>query len=348
MGKRTKEGNLNLFYMDRSEEQKQKTKKQKKKQNLRTKKNTNSNNDKLNFDNEIIIGVNVHSNKNKLKQDPKKVKRKNKRNNKNDNKKNVANSASQRTSSKANKKVKKRNIRFIKYFILIVILVGAMLCFLLSPIFNIKSIKVSNNSKFSEDTYISLSKIQLDTNIFNISKREIINNIKQNAYVESVEIKRNLPDEILITVEERQATYMIEYNGSYIYMNNQGYFLEISNNPIEVPIIEGISTSEEELQVGNRLCMQDLKKMETVLKIASYAASYNLLDKITTINIENKNNYIIEMAEEEKTVYLGDASNLNERMIKLPIILEKEKGNKGDIMINMDLTQKDPYFSPKD
>lgn len=352
MKRKTKEGSLNLFYMDEVEQKKNNTKKQKAKKSSNNKSVLNKNTEKFNFDNEIIIGVNVHSNKNVSKS-----KDKNNKNSKNTHSKRVSdkdkknkkadNSASRTTNLKVNKKSKRKNIKFIKYFVLMMILTGAIICFLLSPIFNIKSIKISNNLKFSEDKYISLSKIQLETNIFNISKKDIINNIKQNPYIETAEIKRKLPDEILIIVKERQATYMIEHNGSYIYMNNQGYFLEINDEALKVPIIKGIITNQEEFQVGNRLCLQDLKKMEKVLEIASYATSYNLLDKITIINIEDKNNYILEMKDEEKIVYLGDASNINERMLKLPLILEREKGNKGDIMLDMDLTKKDPYFSPQ-
>ncbi len=357
MKKKTKEGNLNLFYMDEA-----KNKTSKKKNIKKSKKNIDARkkDEIYGLDNEIIIGVNVPP-----KKDTPKTNKKNKATKKSSNKKvtnkkmpnkKVSNqkaknkmaddSASYKNTKEKNIKNKKK-LRIIKYGILIVILIGAITCFLLSPIFNIKNIKVINNSKFSEDTYISLSKIQIDTNIFNINKREVIKNIKQNAYVEDVQIKRNLPDEILINVKERQATYMIENNGSYIYMNNQGYFLEINDEPLKVPVLKGITTYGDELVVGGRLCLQDLKKMETVLEIISYATSYNLLEKITAINIEDKNNYIIEMEGEKKNVYIGDASNINERIIKIPIILEKEKGNEGNIMINMDLTKKDPYFSPK-
>ena len=58
--------------------------------------------------------------------------------------------------------------------------------------------------------------------------------------------------------------------------------------------------------------------------------------KIFKINIENGN----------KVVYLGDASNINERVLWLKTILEKEKKNKGEIFINGDLNSSRIYFKP--
>ena len=50
-----------------------------------------------------------------------------------------------------------------------------------TPRFYISDIEVEGNNKNSSETYISLSKIELNnTNIFAISKNSIIKNIKEN------------------------------------------------------------------------------------------------------------------------------------------------------------------------
>ena len=65
-----------------------------------------------------------------------------------------------------------------------------------------------------------------------------IKNIKQNPYVENVIIKRKLPDTIEITIEEKQKSYMLQFVNGYVYINTQGYILEISENKLELPIIK--------------------------------------------------------------------------------------------------------------
>ena len=172
--------------------------------------------------------------------------------------------------SKQEKKRKKRNkrIKFIlKIIVLIGLIAGAVIFALTSPIFNIKDIQVSNNEQLSSDTIISLSKLTKGNNIFKFRKNDVIKNIKENAYVENIEISRKLPSTIQIKIEERKPIYSLDFLGKYAYINNQGYILEISEDKKGMPVIQGISTKEEEIVPNNRLNEEDLKKLEDVIKI---------------------------------------------------------------------------------
>ena len=53
------------------------------------------------------------------------------------------------------------------------------------------------------------------------------------------------------------------------------------------------------------------------------------------------------LEEEQKTVYLGDCTNLDTRMLFVKTILEKEKNNAGEIFVNMNLNEKNPFFREK-
>ena len=71
--------------------------------------------------------------------------------------------------------------------------------------------------------------------------------------------------DIKIKVEERTPTYMLKKENEYIYINNQGYILEVSEQPIAVPSITGYTT--EELVPGGRLNVKDLKNLENIIQI---------------------------------------------------------------------------------
>ena len=126
------------------------------------------------------------------------------------------------------RKKRKAFLRLVKWATLILLLIGGGIGFLLSSFFNIKKIEIVGNNKLTRDEAISLSQIEIEENTFKLSKNKIEKNIKQNAYVESVKIKRNLPSTILIEIEERVPTYIITFANDYAYINNQGYFVEIS------------------------------------------------------------------------------------------------------------------------
>ena len=66
----------------------------------------------------------------------------------------------------------------------------------------------------------------------------------------------------------------------------------------------------------------------------------NLDSKVTTIDISDKNDYIIYMQSENKKIHLGDGSNLSNKMLYVIAIIEEEKDKKGEIFANGDLNDK--------
>ena len=295
------------------------------------KKNENDENnqgEEFNIDDEIVIGITKPKDKETGNKKEKKKKKKRKE-----------------TKKQNNTPKKKRGI--IKFIILFIIIIGTIVALMLSPIFDIKNITVNGNSKISYDEITSLSGIKLDENIFKIRKGQVRDNIKENPYIEEVNIERKLPSEIVINITERTATFMIENVNGFVYINNQGYMLEISTEKLQIPVLSGIETKSEDLKAGGRLCKEDLQKLETVLKIMETANNYEIGTLINGINIVDKNNFTLYLNEEKKTVYIGDASNINTRMMYLKMILEKEKGIESEIFIKGDLNKTDVYTREK-
>ena len=257
----------------------------------------------------------------------------------------------QTKKKKISKKERKRQkrikrVKFIlKLVVIIGIIAGGTTFALVSPIFNIKDIIVTDNNKVPNDTIISLSTLQLEQNIFKFYNKNIENKIKENPYIEKVTIHRNLPSTVEIKVTERVAQYAVDYIGKYAYINTQGYILELAENNQDMPIIQGASTNEEEFQLGNRLNNEDLNKLEDVIAIMDVMKQYKLNEKVTSIDISNKNEYIIYLADEKKKVHIGDTSNLSNKILYVQAIIEQEKGTEGDIFVNGDLNNGfNPYF----
>lgn len=241
-------------------------------------------------------------------------------------------------------KRKKKIKKIVGFTSLAIILVASTIAVMLSPIFNIQTITVQGNSQISTAEIISLSGITVGENIFKVGKGQTRENIKQNAYIDKVTINRNLPAEIQITVTERVATFMIEKDNQYLYMSNQGYLLELSPEKLELPILQGLETSVDDLVVGNRLCQSDLEKLEIVLRMVNLAKENDIASYITRIGIEDDEDYKLVMETEQKIVHMGDDSNLSDKMLNVKAILEKEKGVAGEIFVNVDLNKEYPMF----
>ena len=247
------------------------------------------------------------------------------------------------------RKRRKFVFKIFKIIVLIGIIIAGIIFALLSPIFNVKEIRVIGNSKISTDTIISLSGLKSEHNIFDFKTSNVVDAIKQNAYVDTVDVQRKLPDIININIVERVATYILKFGNAYVYINNQGYILEITNKEANYPIITNYETPEEQIKEGNRLCSEDLEKLNDVLKIMEAASVNNgeIKKLITQINIENKSNYILTLQKKKKQVYIGDTTNLSTKMLWIDKFLEEEKDNEGIIFLNIDLNNVQPYFREK-
>ena len=335
--KKSKAKDIDLLYVPEEHKKKNKDVAGMSKPAIKGKKHKKQKSEVFNFDDEIVIGLQKKEKKEKNKKKEKK-------------KKNVVSRENKKNSKRNNKitdKEQKNKIKILEYIFLFLLILGSTVYFLMSPIFNIKKITVENNNLISTNEIISLSGISTEENTFRIKIGQAEKNIKENAYIESVEIKRKLPNEILITVQERKATYMLELINGFVYINNQGYILETNENKINSPIITGYETPIEELKPGNRLCNNDLYKLESVLKIMETANSYDIGEKITKIDISDKNNYTLILEGEKKIVYLGDASNINTRIMYLTKILEMEQGIESEVFINGDINEDDVYTREK-
>ena len=334
------------------------------KESSKNKKNNKTDkNNKYNADNEIIIGVTTKpkekvrvDNKANTRTKPNVQKKKVNKNTKNTkdikkttNKKTI-NNKHIKNDKKQEDKIKRNNTKrvIVSIFILFIIAICGTIYYLTTPAFNIQDIKVYGSKKISEDTYISLTQIDIGTtNIFATSKNSIKRKIEEEPYVESATIKRKLPNILEVSVKEREVSYQIEYHGNYVYLDEQGYILEISENKKDVPIIIGLSSNQEEITPGKRLNNEDLLKLDTILRIINYCKYNSIESKIDIINVNDISNYILELKKDKKKVYLGDASNLSERILWLKTILIKEKDNSGEIYINGDLNKDKVYFREK-
>lgn len=332
MSKKKRKQEMNLYYFDNGQEQEEtiddivKRRKMREREKRIEQRKKQEFDEAFDFDTETVIGM---TNKNKIKKEEQRKKEFLKK---------------QRKRNRLIKRIK----LLLKILVLTGIIVGAIVFATCSPIFNIADIEVVNNNRLSSETIISLSGISKEQNIFSFISAKVSDNIKQNAYIEDVKIKRIIPNKVQIEVQEREPKFSIPVLGEFAYINTQGYILEITQNELNLPVIYGINTPEDQVQVGSRVNEEDLGSLETILRIMSVMNDNSLYDKVTNIDISDKNDYIIYMQDEKKTIHLGDASNLNNKMLYIIEILEKEKDVEGDIFVNGDLNNNfKVYFREK-
>ena len=294
------------------------------------------------FNSEMVLGVNS-SNVQEKEKKSKKKKTKNKKQKKVEERQEnqpQAKVAKKRRKSKK-KKINKKILGFFSIIILVAIIVVLALT---APIFNITKIEINGNEKVSKDTIIALSGIKMGENIFRFNNN-MIQNVKQNTYIEKVEIQRKMPGTVVISVKERKIKYQINLINSYVYLDKNGYLLENSAERKNVPVIVGFSIKEDEMLNEKRLKDNDLEKLANAAKIIEAAKAINIDNLITEVNVEDKNNTILYLESKSKKINVGDTTNLTNKMLYVQKILENEEGKSGSVFVNGDISAGfKPYF----
>lgn len=327
--------------------QKHSKKNRKIKKNKKIKNNKNKTKEELEdiIDNSIEIELDVkQTNKNKKIKSNKKVK-KNKKNRKKNSNKKVNQIDPEEQEILRQKRIWK--IHIIKWTSLSALAIAGGILFMLSPFFNVKEINVTGIERLKKDEVIGFSNIDLDENTFKIQTNISEELIKQNPYVDKVFVRRKLPDKIEIQVTERKPAFMLLFGNAYVYISTQGYLLEVAKDALDIPAIEGFLTPEEEIHPGNRLCSEDLQRLDQVLQIMKSAESNGIAKYVTKINISDKQDYILELKSEKKIVHMGNNMNLSTKMLYVVSILEDNKGVEGEIFVNTDLSNKGATFRKK-
>ena len=207
--------------------------------------------------------------------------------------------------------------------------------------------RIEGNKKVSKQEILSLLKIGKDTNIFKVTDSYIKEKLEENAYINTEETTKRkiLPDIVEINIKERSVDFQLEFGSSFAYIDNLGNIIEISSTSIEnkIKLLE-YETSNENIKPGSKLDDKDISKINDVIQINNIAKNYGIQDKITSININDSDDYIMYLENEKKTVHLGNTNALETKMLYVKAIIEREKDIEGEIFVNMDLNKKNAYF----
>lgn len=219
------------------------------------------------------------------------------------------------------KKKKKR----IKKFVLISILLISLfitLCLKLSY-FNINEIKVHNNKNLSTEEIIKLSNIGKGSNIFYLNTKESITNILTDSYVLNVNIKRKLPSNIDITVEERDAAFYLAKENKFLIIGKDGVVLEEKQTLSNSSLIKLLGFDSKQAIVGKKLPCDDSRKISVIGTITEIVTGDTSMPKIISVDIGNLLN--IRVYYENMYIKLGTSENLDKKLNKALTMLKLEQ-----------------------
>ncbi len=234
-------------------------------------------------------------------------------------------------------KRKKRKRLFKRIRLLFIILFLSIAVYLLLtklPFFAIHNFSVTGNKQVKDNDIVNISGIIKGENVFKINKKNAVQRILKEPYIESVEIDRVLPDTVGIKVKEKTDQFLLEQDGKAIYIGKNAEVLSILDNKKEkeVPLIEGLTVDGAEvlklIKFKNKKI--DSNEFSEFIKGASNTEVYKLIQKISIdgdeiVTIHTKNGAKIVFGKLDNSAYkmkfLAEVlKDLNKKKVKFKLI----------------------------
>jgi cell division septal protein FtsQ len=158
-----------------------------------------------------------------------------------------------------------RLIKILIFYLAIAFLGWNFFAFIFSSNFcNIEDVIIKGNDCLSEDEILSRSKVKLGENIFKLDLKKSKDSLMQEHWIKEVEIKRVIPNKIIISIKERKPAAIVHIGEEYFSSTKEGLVLSIIDRPEEkfsLPLVLGLEI--DEIKIGE---MIDKPEFRTALE----------------------------------------------------------------------------------
>lgn len=224
---------------------------------------------------------------------------------------------------------KRRN----KGIIIMVIILSALLllagaAFYVMQKYTVQTVYVKGNVHYTQDEICNIVMDgPLGHNSLYLKFKYSDKGVKNIPFVDTMDVNILSPDTIEIIVYEKALAGCVAYMDSYMYFDREGYVVESSNITTEgVPLIAGLQFDHAVL--GERLPVENESIFTTIMDLKKLLDKYSLTaDKIFFQSSDDITIYFGEV----KAALGDDKSQLENKLMRLPQILEKLDGKAGTL-----------------
>ena len=151
------------------------------------------------------------------------------------------------------------------------------------------------------------------TNILRIDLHRLKNRLEKETWAKSVEIRRVLPSDLMIHIQERIPCAIVEMRGELMLTDNEGILLDKYSpryGKLDVPVFKGIQGDDLEsfrtYQEENSARIRHALDMLSEIESGSPLYAHN----ISEIDISDKKNLKLMLVDDTVEVYLGEKDYL--------------------------------------
>ena len=175
--------------------------------------------------------------------------------------------STKRRKTRRKKRDWRKLVRFFRNLLLIALSILAVYYFSQSPFFALKEIEAKGNTKVTQEEIVRKSGLSPGINYFELDTHLVKKRLLSMPLVETVTVKKRLPDRVVIDIKEREALALFCAQESFVVIDGEGYCLEkcTTSKSYNLPIITGLEP--DSLEPGERVSKSS--HLEPVLAVLS-------------------------------------------------------------------------------
>lgn len=229
---------------------------------------------------------------------------------------------------RAERQRKRRKKRIITTFIVsLIMLVTVLIVLSLTVFFKIEYIEINGSAIYNSETLEEASGVKLGDNLWTVSKAEILRKLSSELpYIETVEIKRELPSKLIVKVTDAEEFICYEEQSGFYIVSKKGWVLKkVTEQPEDIVIIKG---ADAECKEGSAIVFKEESQKELVNKLTELCGLHNV--SASQINVSDSVSLEL-MIENRISVKLGTINFAEEKIKHLASMLEQipeEQGGK--------------------
>lgn len=189
-----------------------------------------------------------------------------------------------------------------------VLAVLAMAALKYMPLFNLDEIKVVGNSYVTTEEVCRMAGVYRGQHILAVSPDEAKMLLLKDLRIERAEVKRLLPNGLMIQVTERQPVLNIPCDYGFVDIDREGLVLAAYRAPSQLPIPQLVGMKVHDLYISDSVREQPIRDMAAFLGLLGPKAVASL----TYVNMSDPER-ILCLTPDRTEIRLGKLDNLEEK-----------------------------------
>lgn len=226
------------------------------------------------------------------------------------------------------------------YKLLTFVVICTAIAVALTLFFKVEDITVTGNNRYTQQQIIDASGIETEDNMFLMNKYAVSDQITSTLpYIETVQIRRALPDGLIIAVTECSAPAAVQHGGKAWLLSTQCRIVDSKPSAAAAGYAQVLGLTLTEAAVGSELTVAEESAASAALlrQLLPYLAQKGMLGDVQTIDLSDESLLVLRYLDRFDVTLRRDA-DLNYKLSYLLAVVERlEVNEKGRI----DMTQED-------